>query len=107
MIEAKCPWNSANHVQFLMASRGDNHDAWLWENWEDYYAQVQFNMLCCNRPTAVLLSYDPRVLNHEHRLAPLYIPANPEFQSVIVSRLELAKKIVVETLNIIENTVAA
>lgn len=102
VVECKCPYNSANHIDFLTASRAlpkHAHGDWLKENWKEYYVQTQFNMLCCQRKKAVLISYDPRVINHDHRLAVLWIDANPDYQMDISNRILDAKKIVKRALN--------
>lgn len=101
VVETKCPFNSANHIDFLTASRAlpkHAHSQWLKDNWKDYYTQTQFNMLCCKRRKAVLVSYDPRVINHNHRLAVLHIEEDADFQLDITARIQDAKKIVKRAL---------
>ena len=103
VIEVKCPWNSANHVDFLKAARTmATHGEWLHDNKEEYWAQIQFNMICCGKDTGFLVSYDPRVIQPEHRLAILSIEKDGTFHGEIVTRLDAAKNIVLSTLNSFE-----
>ena len=103
VIEVKCPWNSANHVEFLKGARTSTpHNDWLRDNKEEYWAQIQFNMICCGKEFGYLVSYDPRVIRPEHRLAVLIVDRDEAFFSDIVSRLDAAKEIVKATLNIFE-----
>lgn len=104
VIEIKCPFNSANHIDFLSISKAiDNHTEWLSENWDDYFIQIQFNMLCCGKSKGYLVSYDPRVINHEHRLAVLQIDGRGDYQADIDYRISEAKKIVQQRLKLIES----
>jgi hypothetical protein len=105
VIEVKCPYNSANHVEFLLAAKGSDHNTWLAENREDYYAQVQMNMLCTGRAKAYLISYDPRAINHYHRIAVLEIDIDKSLQDDLVIRLSEAKNIVKQALSTLEDTI--
>jgi hypothetical protein len=104
VVEVKCPWVSANHIEFLLAAAQnvDEHGAWLADNHEDYYCQVQFNMLCTGRRIAFLVSYDPRAINHKHRLAILHISRDESLLEDITSRLEVAKGIIRDALGTLE-----
>lgn len=104
VVEAKCPWTSSTHVDFLRAAHlpMSQHGEWLLDNKEEYYYQTQLNMLACDRKKAVLISYDPRVLNHQHRLAVLQVDLDPTFEAEITKRLDAAKDIVRATLNSFE-----
>lgn len=104
VIECKCPFNSANHIGFLIASKLPNSEQteWLKENWPEYFYQVQFNMLCCKREKAYLVSYDPRTVAPEHRLAVIEIKADGELQMDIDYRISEAKKIVRLALDTID-----
>jgi hypothetical protein len=106
VIEVKCPYTSANHVEFLKASYSDDPSGWLKENNEAYYYQCQLNILACDKMGAYLVSYDSRVLNHEHRLAVLAIERDSDFEAEIKMRLDLAKEIVKKTLNIFQPVTA-
>jgi hypothetical protein len=108
-VEVKCPFVSSNHVGFLIASRLPKsiQSEWLKENWENYYCQVQFNMLCCKKDKAYLISYDPRTVKPEHRLAVLEIDADTDFQMDIDYRITEAKKIVKLALETIDDRVEA
>ncbi|WP_180267890.1 YqaJ viral recombinase family protein [Nostoc linckia] len=101
-IEAKCPFNSANHIKFLIGSLDENPAQWLKDNKEEYYAQLQFNLLATKRTHAVFISYDPRTVEHSHRLAIIQVPANTEYQNMLIRKLEMAKDIVVDMLEKLE-----
>ncbi len=104
VVECKCPFVSSNHVGFLIASKLPKsiQADWLKENWENYYCQVQFNMICCKREKAYIISYDPRTVKPEHRLAILEIDADVDFQMEIDHRISEAKKIVKLALETID-----
>lgn len=107
VVEVKCPYVSSNHVGFLIASKLpiEQQAEWLKENWDNYYCQVQFNMLCCNRGKGYLISYDPRTVKPEHRIAVLEVMADGDFQMDIDFRISEAKKIVKQALNTIDEPV--
>lgn len=102
VVEIKCPYNSANHVKFLMGARSSDPAAWLAKNSEQYYAQIQFNMMCCKREAATLISYEPRALKDEHKLARFDVPADAAMQADIDNRLKAAGVIIYDFLEPVE-----
>jgi YqaJ-like recombinase protein len=90
LIEVKCPFNSGNHIKFLMM---DNSEQLKVENF-DYYCQVQMNLLCTNRKVAHFISYDPRVIDHKLRLAIIEVPRDEELITEIEARITAATEIV-------------
>lgn len=57
IIEVKCPYNSANHVEFLLLGEGNE----LKDVKPEYYDQIQSNLLFTKRSQAYFISYDPRM----------------------------------------------
>lgn len=90
LIEIKCPFNSGNHIKFLMM---DNQGQLKADNF-DYYCQVQMNLLCTNRELAHFISYDPRVIDHRLRLAILEVTRDNELIKEIEERIRAASEIV-------------
>lgn len=102
VIEAKCPFVSANHIPYLVVQKhneGTTYETlWLKENQWEYYVQTQFNMMCTGKKQAFFLSYDPRVTDYRHRLAILTISIDHDLQADIKHRIEEATKIVKEKI---------
>jgi YqaJ-like viral recombinase domain len=103
VVEVKCPYNSANHIDFLLA---DNPNEWMQDNAWEYYCQIQFNMLCTGKERGFLVSYDPRAIQPHHRLAVLEIARNEPLQEEMTTKLEAAKQIVKSALERLESVVA-
>lgn len=101
VLEIKCPYNTANHVKRLLASRQGASNDWLRDNNEDYYWQVQFNMMCTERNKAYLVSYDPRVVNEENRLAVIIVSADEQDQKLLEERVVLAAEEISRQLEVI------
>jgi len=93
VIEIKCPYNSANHVENLMM----DVETFKKER-KEYYAQIQVNMLVTDTNKADFVSYDPRMINEKLQLAILEIPKDSDFQRFILERVEKATKILQETI---------
>jgi exodeoxyribonuclease (lambda-induced) len=84
-IEVKCPFNSVNHYMHSQVVDGDT----LYNVNEDYYWQVQLNMLTFNRPYWVFASFDPRM--PEHRILHMaVIEFNSERMTDLLERIERA-----------------
>lgn len=94
VIEAKCPWNSGNHTKFLLMKSCDE----LKKSDFDYYCQAQMNMICTGRREAVLVSYDPRVVDHNLRLAMIPIRYDDAIVGQIKERIEKAATLVQQHL---------
>ena len=90
LLEVKCPFNSGNHIKFLMMTKQDQLKA---SNF-DYYCQAQMNMLCTNTAIAHFVSYDPRAIEHRLRLAVLSVERDQDIISEIVKRIDAATEIV-------------
>lgn len=98
-LECKCPYVSSNHIGYLMAARNkETAQAWLKSEHNDYYAQCQFAMMSCKTQKAVFISYDPRMIAKENRLAIIELKPDLELQADIKHRLNEAGKIIREAL---------
>lgn len=99
VVEAKCPYNSAIHAQYVLAALREREPAaWLKSFNPDYYAQIQFNALCLDAPAGVFISFDPRVVDETHRLAVIEVPIDEPMQALFRERLPLAAGIVSDAL---------
>lgn len=96
VIEIKCPFNSSNHIGFLLNASNPDY---LFAEYPDYYAQVQFNMMCANKTEAKLVSYDPRAVEPRHRMAVLYIAKNEEYCAELSERINAAVDIVKDMIS--------
>jgi len=101
--EVKCPYNSANHIQNILGSKESNAQEWLKENREDYYLQLQFNMLCTGLKEGIFISYDPRAVKQKHSIAIINIKFDEPLIEKLLFRLDAAIAIVKQTLNTINS----
>lgn len=95
ILEIKCPFNSANHVEYLMLKTPED----LLDFKKENFYQVHTNMLFCNKPKARLISYDGR-FPEAQQLAILVIHADTEVQSAIIAQLDRA---IQKKLDILKN----
>lgn len=68
LIEVKCPYNSAVHVENLLLAKSMPTNESFKENHKDYFYQIQNNLLVTNRAFCRFVSYDPRFTG-QNRLA--------------------------------------
>lgn len=99
VVELKCPYVSANHIGWLKASKAGGHNTWLYKTHPEYYAQVQFNMMCCKKEQATIASYDPRTVEHTNRMAILCISKDEAYCSDLDMRVTEGAKLISETLS--------
>jgi hypothetical protein len=95
VLEVKCPFNSGNHINFLMMEKAEQLKV---ENF-NYYCQIQMNLLCTKRDLAHFISYDPRVIDHRLRLAILEVARDEEIIKEIEERIKAATVIVKNLLS--------
>lgn len=88
IVEMKCPFNSMNH---FIHSRITDGESLKKEN-DEYYWQVQMNMLVHQTTAAYFASYDPRQPEHR-RLHYARIEANIDDLSLLCERMEKAEAI--------------
>lgn len=91
-VQAKCPFNSANHINYLTIR--DNAAEWLKKNEYEYYAQCQFEMMCCKTDKCYFISYDDRTVEPEHRMKIIELLPDAEFVKELTERIKKATEIV-------------
>lgn len=89
IIEVKCPYNSAVHLDNLLFARQGASVEMFKSQYREYYWQCQNNMLATGRPEAIFISYDPRFPDHQ-KLASWRVPYVPEDAQELVSRIAKA-----------------
>jgi putative phage-type endonuclease len=57
IIEIKCPFNSANHIDHMLIDCDEMFKA----DFKEYYWQMQMNMLCTGADKGYFISFDPRM----------------------------------------------
>lgn len=108
-IEIKCPFNSSIHIESLILAKASevdgNGNERLKEFNPDYYAQLQWNMKCTGMTKGYFVSYDPRTVEHSHRLAVLNVKLDEPFVTELETRVSLAVDIIRDTLTTINSSV--
>ncbi|KKM83876.1 hypothetical protein LCGC14_1304840, partial [marine sediment metagenome] len=84
IIEAKCPFISANHIAALIEKNIPK------KVYAKYYTQIQFNMMVTETDHCDFISYDPRMIKDEHKIFVQRIPRDVEYIAKIRSRLTAA-----------------
>ena len=88
IMEIKCPADSVNMLGYLMLT--DHYD--VRRDYFEYWVQCQANMLFTGRKVCHFVAFDPRMLDDKHKMAHIQLPANDEFQNLIVSQITIAVK---------------
>jgi hypothetical protein len=88
IVEVKCPYNSVNHFMHARVHCGED----LKDVNDDYYWQVQMNMLVHGCTAAYFASYDPRQPEHR-RLHFARIEADVDALEELCQRMEKANAI--------------
>lgn len=95
IIEIKCPFNSANQIEYLsLKSPAD-----LASGYPEYWWQMQANMIFNNRAKTYFVTYDPRFTADKHKMKILEVPAVPEDQDFMLKKL---MKAIEEKLKLIQ-----
>lgn len=97
IIEVKCPYDSANHVEYMMIESEED----LLDFRPEYYYQVQMCMLCCDKKKAYFVSYDPR-MDKSMQIVVREINRNEEAIEKIKDRLESAINTKIALLNLLK-----
>lgn len=85
-LEIKCPFNSANQVNYLFLK--DQND--LRADYPEYYWQVQSGMLFTGLEEWYFATYDPRMKSDKHKLKVLRVERNIDEHNHMVGRIEIA-----------------
>lgn len=96
VLEIKCPFNSANHVEYLTWEKPED----MFDVKPEYYYQIQSNLLFSKRTVGRFVSYDPRMPDSK-KCFELIIPAHVGIQHNIASRLEKAIEKKLELLKLL------
>lgn len=97
VLEIKCPFNSANHVEYLTWEKPED----MFDVKPEYYYQIQSNLLFSKRTIGRFVSYDPRMPDSK-KCFELIIPAHVGIQHNIASRLEKAIEKKLELLKLLQ-----
>jgi hypothetical protein len=88
VLEVKCPWNPTEHVRNMMLADQTAFKAYH----DDYYPQIQMQLLCTGRKWCDFVSFDPRCVREEHRLHIIRIERDEEMIEVLKYRISEAVK---------------
>ena len=94
IIEIKCPYNPANHIEHLLIDSQEYFKA----NFKEYYWQMQANMLFTGTDKGFFISYDPR-MGEDEQLFTILIKADSDDHKLIDKKIEAAVKYKNEILN--------
>lgn len=84
IIEVKAPFISSNHIAAMIENDIPK------KSHTQYYTQIQFNMLCTETDHCDFISYDPRMIEDEHKLFVIRIHRDEEYITKIKERLDAA-----------------
>ena len=93
VLEVKCPYTGETMIDYLLFNTGADLLAYN----KNYYAQVQFNMVCTNTNWSNWVAYDPRI----NMLKIVHIDRDNDYCEKLIERVELATVYVDNILNII------
>lgn len=88
VIEIKCPYNSAEHLEHLMFNDEEDIKAYV----PEYYWQITANMLFTDRNKAIFISYDPRFADENLQIKVVEFEANQADILLLKERIVEAEK---------------
>jgi len=98
LIEIKCPYNSANQIDYLMLT-----DQWdLMRNYPEHYWQCMSNMLFTNTKFCDFIAYDHRMNDPKHQIAHIEVKVINEHFDRIIIKLEAAVKEKLQLLQLLK-----
>lgn len=101
IIEIKCPYKGANHMKLFNIDSQDKFK----QEYEQYYAQMQGNILATNAQWCDFISYDPRPKIEFFQIKILRIYRDEPFVKDLAYRIDQAGIILMDLLeNMIEST---
>ena len=89
LIEVKCPFNPTEHAMNLQLTNQEEFK----EYHDEYYPQIQMQLLCSGRAWCDFVSFDPRVVREELKLHVLRIYPDEEMQDNMKHRITEAVKL--------------
>lgn len=106
IIQAKCPFVSANHIEYLLIKGGQKErQEWLKKNQKQYYAQCQFEIMCVTFDNGLpcekcyFITYDPRAIEPAHRMVIIELTPDEEMQNDIAERIVCAATMVSDAID--------
>jgi hypothetical protein len=97
IAEIKCP-DSHTHLYYKVNVTAENIASEL----PDYYDQMQHNMMLCQRPKCLFMSFDPRYKEKAEQVHIVEVLADAERQAKILQKIEHAtafKNFIIEKLS--------
>lgn len=88
VLEIKCPYNSAEHIQHLMIGSADE----LLDYAPEYYWQITANMVFTNRTKGMFVSYDPRFADDYLVLHTMSFDLDEKDKDLLIERLKVAEE---------------
>lgn len=95
IVEFKCPYNGSNHLKYFDIET----PAQFKERHEEYYIQVQGNMLAANRGWCDFMSFDPRQRQPAFQQYLLRIPRDNTLITEAIERIDKGSDILVEKMD--------
>ena len=95
VLEIKCPFNSAEHIQHLMLDTVED----LKDYAPEYYWQITANMVFTGLESSLFVSYDPRFADDHLRLKTLQFQLNEADKDLLLERLSHAEKTLAEMVD--------
>lgn len=89
MIEVKCPFNPTEHATNLLLTTCQDFK----EYHDEYYPQIQMQLLCSGRLWCDFVSFDPRVVREELKLKRIRIYPDEEMLLDMSNRITEAVKL--------------
>lgn len=84
-IEIKCPYNSANQLDYLELTEGE-----LLNEFPEYYWQVHANLLFTGRKLWYFVTYDPRYKRDDFKMKVLEVHKDDLAESIIHEKIKKA-----------------
>ena len=98
LLECKCPYNSINHVRYLLCEAPEDLQALS----PEYYWQVQAEMLATGKKWVDFMSYDPRCTERTcYKI--IRFERDEEVMETLKARIELATEYMMELITKINN----
>jgi hypothetical protein len=97
IIEIKCPFNSANFVDYLLTTEITE------QNYREYYWQMQSNMLITSSELCYFIAYDPRFPDNM-QLKIIKVKRNNEAIDRLLDKLPKAITLKMDLVNEIKNS---
>lgn len=88
VLEVKCPYESKYHAEVLHKVLMNSFSLKAYD--EEYYGQVQMNILLTGAAYAYFVSYDPRCVDYRYTVAVARIEKDEKYIAELIERLNAA-----------------